>query len=592
MNWPSLYVWGIFLLLPFFGESQIIPAEQRTDWSSPGVSSVFESSNRTVLTVHGADPTGGHPSDEALSRAIASLDGPGLILIPKGDYLFKETINLPDSVIIRGERQDETGMPEARLWLAPGENHGIHIRGSVAETEVQVAGSAEIGQHDLRLSAEHGFQTGDIIWFRPTDDQSLVTSDWARQSTGQICRIQSISGNHITLAKPLRRTFHPDSLTVLKITPRRQVHLQCLSIERLDTTDRQTANLFFDYALDASISGIHSRFGNFSHVTIQRSIQISVENSYFEEAHGYGSGGRGYGIMLQFTAGDCLIHQNNFRRLRHSMILQAGANGNVLAYNYSRAPYWTDVSLPEDSAGDLVLHGNYVYQNLMEGNVVENIVVDASHGINGPGNTFFRNRAQGYGLFVISGGSVGRMTFIGNQVTNTATLFHGLFRLDGQDHFSLNNWIRGAIDTPDASALEVSTLFGYSFGSYYQYLGTVPPIRHDQIRTDIPTLEAQYRMEEQQPAACIDRDYSAVVVNDEEAPITNTAVKVYPNPFSDQLFISGLTPGMRVQLQTLQGQVVRSEIAHSSEVTMYFSHLPPGTYLLRVGLGARLVVRK
>jgi hypothetical protein len=592
MNWPFCTALGIILLLPFFGESQIIPDSQRTDWSAVGASTVFATSNRTVLTVHGADPTGQQPSDAALRRALSSLDGPGLILIPKGDYLFLEPIVLPDSVIIRGERQDESGMPEARLLLQPGEHHGIQIRGSVVETNVQVAGSAAMGQYDLVLSSEHSLRPGDLLWLRPKNDQELVTSVWASQSTGQISRIQTVAGNRISLATPLRRDFHSDSLTLLKVTPRRQVHLQCLSIERLDTTDRQTANVFFDYALDASISGIHSRFGNFSHVTIQRSAQVSIENSYFEEAHGYGSGGRGYGVMLQFTAGECLVHQNNFRRLRHSMILQAGANGNVLAYNYSREPYWTDVSLPEDSAGDLVLHGNYVYQNLMEGNVVQNIVVDASHGVNGPHNTFFRNRAEGYGLFVITGGSVGDLAFIGNQVTNTSSFFHGLFRLDDKDHLSANNWVRGNIDRPNPVAADVHSLFAYDFGSYYQHLGTIPPIRHDQIRTDIPALEAQYRLEARQPSACAEKDYSTVVLTDLKERQPLETVKVYPNPFSDHLTISGLAPGTLVQVLTMQGRIVRSEVTNSSEQTMAFGQLAAGAYLLRAGPEVKLVVRQ
>jgi hypothetical protein len=592
MNWPFCNALVIVLLLPFFGESQIIPDSQRTDWSAPGVSTVFATSNRTVLTVHGADPTGQAPSDEAMQRALASLKGPGLILIPKGDYLFREPIILPDSVIIRGERQDESGMPEARLLLQPGEHHGIQIRGSVAETNVQVVGSAAMGQYDLEVSSDHSLRPGDLLWLRPGNDQELVTSDWALQSTGQIGRIQAIAGNRISLVKPLRRDFRPDNLTLLKVTPRRQVHLQCLSIERLDTTDRQTANVFFDYALDASISGIHSRFGNFSHVTIQRSAQVSIENSYFEEAHGYGSGGRGYGVMLQFTAGDCLVHQNNFRRLRHSMILQAGANGNVLAYNYSREPHWTDVSLPEDSAGDLVLHGNYVYQNLMEGNVVQNIVVDASHGVNGPHNTFFRNRAEGYGLFVITGGSVGDLAFIGNQVTNTSSFFHGLFRLDDKDHLSLDNWVRGNIDNPDSRATAVHSLFRYDFGSYYQHLGTIPPIRHDQIRTDVPALEAHYRMQVQQPSTCMETDYSSVVITALEGSVPDTDVQAYPNPFFGQLTIAGLTPGTEVQLLTLPGQVVETRIARTSELTIHLGSIPRGTYVLRAGAETRLVVRQ
>ena len=99
---------------------------------------------------------------------------------------------------------------------------------------------------------------------------------------------------------------------------------------------------------------------NFAHVEVSNSIGINVENSYFKDAFAYGSGGAGYGVALQYSSGDCYVHANVFEHLRHSILLQAGANGNVIGYNYSISPYWTGTSLPTNAAGDLVLHGNYV----------------------------------------------------------------------------------------------------------------------------------------------------------------------------------------------------------------------------------------
>ena len=92
--------------------------------------------------------------------------------------------------------------------------------------------------------------------------------------------------------------------------------------------------------------------------------------------------------MLHFTTNECLVEDNIFNHLRHSMILQAGANGNIFSYNYSYDPYWTGVFFPANSAGEIVLHGNWPYANLFEGNDVGNIVIDNSHDANGPHNTF------------------------------------------------------------------------------------------------------------------------------------------------------------------------------------------------------------
>ena len=96
------------------------------------------------------------------------------------------------------------------------------------------------------------------------------------------------------------------------------------------------------------------------------------------------------------------------------MLLQAGTNGNIYSYNYSLQQKRTE--LPSDAAGDIVLHGNYPYANLFEGNIAQNIGGDASHGMNGPANVFFRNRALHYGI-AFSAGSGDSSIVIYNEVT-------------------------------------------------------------------------------------------------------------------------------------------------------------------------------
>tara|TARA_B110000091_G_scaffold188339_1_gene210108 strand:- start:126 stop:455 length:330 start_codon:yes stop_codon:yes gene_type:complete len=99
------------------------------------------------------------------------------------------------------------------------------------------------------------------------------------------------------------------------------------------------------------------------------------------------------------------------------MLLQSGANGNVFAYNYSLNPFWT--STPSNSAGDMVLHGNFPYANLFKENIYRNIVVDNSHTPNGSYNTFLRNRAEGFGIF-FSSSNCPDQNFIRNDIPNTS----------------------------------------------------------------------------------------------------------------------------------------------------------------------------
>ena len=112
-----------------------------------------------------------------------------------------------------------------------------------------------------------------------------------------------------------------------------------------------------------------------------------MSGSYFNDSRFNGDGGFGYGIVLNYSTTNCLVENNIFRKLRHAMLVQAGANCNVFSYNYSREQDWNFSS----QGPDICLHGNFSYSNLFEENNIEWIKADNEHGINGPYNTFVRN---------------------------------------------------------------------------------------------------------------------------------------------------------------------------------------------------------
>jgi hypothetical protein len=234
-----------------------------------------------------------------------------------------------------------------------------------------------------------------------------------------------------------------------------------MGIERIDNTaPQQTSTLFFNYSNTCWISGLALNKCTFSHIELSHSNQMRVSNCYIHDAHEYGDGGRGYGVVMHFGTGECLIENNVFEHLRHSILLQAGANGNVITYNYSHDPFWSTSSpfIPSNSAGELVLHGNYVYRNLFEMNSVQNIVIDNSHGPNGPYNTFLRNRAALFGLFFSADNSPSQ-NFIGNEIPNTSFPYSSVnYMLLGTDHFLFGNNNKGTIDPVGTEIISLNSL--------------------------------------------------------------------------------------------------------------------------------------
>lgn len=575
--------------------SQNIPSERITDWKNPGSLQEFISQNIVSLSSFGADTSGITPSDNALQQAIIALNGPGEIFIHKGTYLFLQSINLPDSIIIQGETDTLTHASLVNFKLSPGNNsNGINIIGSETNTNYTITYPLIQGQQKLYVSQPNLFNIGDFIDLKANDDSLLVNNSWAYHSTGQIFQITQIYGDSLLLNKPFRRSYSGINLPVIyKLLPRKQVHIKCINIERLDSVSSQAANIYYYCATDCSIKGIKSFMCNFAHIDIRNSIRISVENSFFKDAHSYGSGGKGYGVIVESQSGDCFIHQNNFEHLRHSMILQSGSNGNVFAYNYSKNPYWTETSLPSYSAGDIVLHGNYVYMNLFEGNVVQNIVIDDSHGINGPYNTFYRNRAELYGIFMNAAPATNFQNFIGNQIINTTSFVLGLYYLQGTEHFQYGNIVKGNVLPTGTIEPEDTSMFNYTFHSFYRSLSAIPPITNSNWLSTTPLTEANYRYQISDKKAICDEITYISHLNINSNKINNDEITVYPNPFTNEISIENISKNedYLIKIYNSLGQNIYSGVLNSDKKTINTSELNSGIYFLYIQGKEKFIIK-
>jgi hypothetical protein len=449
-----------------------IPAHRSTAWDLAGNTQLITApANLVSILDFGADNTGQLPCNAAYTQAIASLGGAAAtIFFPEGQYLFTSGIAVPDSVFIKGE-----SAATVLRFETPNAGDLITMTGSVNDVPLPFATSASRGQTTITLENAASLSAGDVIRLMMTDND-LVFSVWAYGTVGQVVEITAVEGNTVHLADPLN-TYYPMSRApkATKMEPIRAAGVECLSIIRADAADLQASNIKIRVGFNCVVRNVHSTYCAFAHVETNVSAHITIEGCYFNQAIGYGSGGRGYGVMLQETSSYIHVQNNIFDRLRHSMIAQSGANGNVFSYNFSRDPYWTDVSLPANSAGDIVMHGNYPFMNLAEGNTVQHIVVDASHGTNGPMNTFFRNRAQLYGFFSDATTVTDSMNLIGNETTNFG-LFMGNFVVNGSGHLNHGNNVRGNTTPANTQNIGIQSLL-YPDGNYPPFMnGTLPMI--------------------------------------------------------------------------------------------------------------------
>jgi hypothetical protein len=445
----------LFWLSPAFLIAQNIPPERRTDWQNAGLTAPppIYAAIRNILDFGGKGDSL-TLNDEPFIQALASLeDEPGIIDFPPGKYLFQESLSMRDSLILRGAGADQT-----RFYfdLGGASQHCISFQGQVepANLSIPLLEPCIVGDSLLHLQSD--LKPGDFVKLE-WNDSLVIYSSWARGAAGQLFLIKDSETDHISLNHPLRISATLDQNPRLrKINPVKNAGVECIYLKRLDGEVPFTANISLDYALRCWLSGIESEQCNFGHFTLNTSAQCEIYGCYLHDAFAYGGGGQGYGVVLQSTSSDNRVQNNIFRHLRHSMLLQSGANGNVLAYNFSTEPFWEE--FPNDGAGEIAIHGNYPSYNLFEGNICKNIRPDGSHGLNGPMNTLFRNRTSGYGLIFSAPQYQANYNIAGNEILQGGFL-QGLYIVSGTNHLELANYQNGNIVPSNAPVTQEPSLY-------------------------------------------------------------------------------------------------------------------------------------
>ncbi len=558
--------------------AQTLPSARSVNWKLSGLrdtaSMGFVEFDMQASGVVGDGLT---PNDSVLSSVLSAVSGPGAILIfPAGNFLFNNSIVLPSDVIIRGQGAENTTFS---MDLG-GSGHAFSIAGYQVNTDTSSLIQNAVKDSSILYVANPSlFIAGN--WIRIVQqDSDLVTSAWAVHSVGQIVQIISIVNNKLLLASPLRMDFPLSRIaSIVRIEAVKNVGIECFKINRIDNTaPLQSSNIYFGDAVNCWVSGIESQNCTFSHFEAECSSNLSVSKSYFHHAFEYGDGGRGYGVVLHFTTNECLVEDNVFEHLRHSMILQAGANGNVFAYNYSIDPYWT--TFPNNSSGDMVLHGNYVYSNLFEQNIGQNIVIDNSHGPNGPYNTFFRNRAAGYGIFFSASNSPDQ-NFLGNEITNLGFPYSLVnYTILGNGHFIFGNNNKGTIDPAGTQNLPDSS-YAYQFRPVF-----IPVSQWAAIGSPNTMGSAGIPAASRYVAGTIfSSSCGNTVVAIPEDLATEDKIKVYPNPVNDEFIIQ--IPNQRLRstfkLYTIFGQRIMNESPGNNEqLTIKRKGLASGLYFYEV----------
>ncbi len=554
--------------------AQVLPPEYHYDWHLAGARFWDTTGIPTLkLTELGGIPNDTLNDDAAWGNIPQGMRGrPLRILIDTGEFRLSSAVVLYDSMIVEGFGS------ASRIRFQPGGGHDLFsASGTTGGPLRDVLELPTLRQTWFRVADTSGFRPGRYTELHQENgDWDSNPASWATFSVGHISRIVQVLGDTVFLEEGFR--FVPDSALSPQARPllmRQGIGLFCFRIFRTDFS--QTApgkHIRFNRVADALVQGLESEKSKGSHVLIDYSSHISIRHSYFHDAEVFdGSGTRGYGITLNSHSTSCLIENNRFRRLRHAMSVKHGANGNVLAYNHS-----VEVNRSEaisDYSADVSIHGHYPFANLIEGNELEMIMVDHYWGPAGPDNVFFRNRVNGWGIYVTAGNPVSiRQHFVGNTTTNTGFL-KGAFSLNGTQHFLFGNNIRGGCQPPQTEGLADTSYYRQTAPPYWQPSIPWPAYGYPRqaFEFDAP---ATWRFREGLGAVCSDAEATP------PEPLSLMPefgeVGPYPNPFGSEL--KAPEPLEPCVLYSGSGQVLRRS---ENGQLRGLQSLPAGLYVLKQG---------
>ncbi|TYQ16653.1 UNVERIFIED_CONTAM: Endopolygalacturonase [Acetivibrio alkalicellulosi] len=385
---------------------------------NPGIEGgIPDVSNWINVVDFGAKGDGITDDYEAFKSAILSATDGG-VLIPKGTYFIKSKLTFDKPVVLKGEGIDKTHL------LIDHNSNAFEIITYKRGRWTNLTDGYTKGSTQLVVEDASSFRTGQYVEIQQDNDHDVMYTlptwnvGWASGAVGQIAKVVSVEGNTIKIDEPLRHHYNKALNPIIRTQGFAEyVGFEDFSVERIDRSD--TSIFYFKNAANCWIRNVHSKLARKCHVYVNTGYRIEIRDSFFDDATNWGGGGHGYGVQLGFHATNCLVENNIFKHLRHSMMVQLGSNGNVFGYNYSIEPYQSGGGnwIP----ADISLHGHHPYANLFEGNIVQKVAVADYWGPAGRGNTFLRNRIEAEGIRIED--SSNYQNFVGNELVKSDILW-------------------------------------------------------------------------------------------------------------------------------------------------------------------------
>jgi parallel beta-helix repeat protein len=367
-----------------------LPVPSATSYASwtPGVPGGIPSYPNSVnVRNFGARADGTNDDSAAFTSAILACTNGGAVYAPAGTYRLNSTVNFssPKSIVVRGDGPTKT------LILSYGASGVFSFGNNTTRTLQNVTGGYNRGSTNLTVASAGGLVVGQMCRFLQHDDPTEVFGSLSGtyDHQAQMFRVTGINGTSITIDSPI----YYDGYKAAFSPYLEQFHNACIrsGIEDLGILYQGSYdhNVYLYTADQCWVRNIASTNANHSNVDLVDCYQCTVRDSQTYYHQVYDSNAR-YGVQVEQHSTSCLVENNILQGNNAGVILQGGASGNVVAYNYSDLGFGLGYPTNDDAQGGYSCHGDLADFNLFEGNVAPYYTTDDFWGCNRT-STLLRN---------------------------------------------------------------------------------------------------------------------------------------------------------------------------------------------------------
>ena len=249
-----------------------------------------------------------------IQKALDSASNGDTIIIPSGDYYITSRVYQKDkSLTLKGE-----GTVTIHLNTGSGSHNGLYFEGSEI-TEGKLPTSSKKGDTQITLSDASQVKKNDLIkiwkqvYWCPLDYGK--DDETGPQLTGELYKIESVSGNTVTLNEPLLRDYGLSDSPRYEIRRPIEIHVSNIRFQDSGKTTPNEA-LSIRYCIDSSVKDCWFKDSGMSAISFYSSFNVEASNNEIYDCLKPGSG---YGVGIWSGTAYALVENNHIENCRHAV---------------------------------------------------------------------------------------------------------------------------------------------------------------------------------------------------------------------------------------------------------------------------------